>query len=73
MCIQGRRRQSQKSGTVYSTIAADSQEADLPGIIGGDNAMPRTVAVGRNGEVVFSEQRSVTYEMLTDLLKKADG
>jgi len=49
----------------------DTQELDLLGKIGGDNTMPRTLVLNKKGEVIYNEQRSVTLEMLEELLKQA--
>ena len=50
----------------------DTKELDLVGKIGGDNTMPRTLVLNKKGEVVYNEQRSVTPEMLEELLKQAE-
>ena len=50
----------------------DTEELGLLDIIGGDNTMPRTLVLNKKGEVVYNEQRSVTLEMLEELLKKAE-
>jgi len=50
----------------------DTEEMGLLDIIGGDNTMPRTLVLNKKGEVVYNEQRSVTLEMLEELLKKAE-
>ena len=39
--------------------------------INGDNTMPRTVVLNKKGEIVYNEQRSVTLEMLEQLLRTA--
>lgn len=49
----------------------DTKELDLLGKIGGDNTMPRTLVLNKKGEVIYNEQRSVTLEMLEELLKQA--
>ena len=50
----------------------DTQELDLLGKIGGDNTMPRTLVLNKKGEVIYNEQRSVTLEMLEELLRQAE-
>ena len=50
----------------------DTKELDLVSKIGGDNTMPRTLVLNKKGEVVYNEQRSVTLEMLEELLKQAE-
>lgn len=53
-------------------FAVDTKEDSILDRIHGDNTMPRTVVLNRRGEVVYNEQRSVTYEMLLQLLALAD-
>ena len=54
-------------------FAADTQEQPLLKMIGGDNTMPRTMVLDREGVVVWNEQRSVTPEMLDELLELAEA
>ena len=52
-------------------FTVDTQDENILSKIGGDNTMPRTVVLNGRGEVVYNEQRSVTYEMLESLLEMA--
>ena len=52
-------------------FAVDDMDETILQTIGGDNAMPRTVVLNARGEVVYNEQRSVTYDMLLSLLEQA--
>ena len=54
-------------------FAVDTPDQKILQTIGGDNVMPRTVVLNKRGEVVYNEQRSVTYEMLEALLEQAGG
>ena len=53
-------------------FTVDTPEMEILGKIGGNNTMPRTVVLNRKGEVVYNEQRSVTYDMLVALLETAE-
>ena len=53
-------------------FAADTADQRILQVIGGDNVMPRTLVVNARGQVVFNEQRSMTYEMLLSLLSLAE-
>ena len=52
-------------------FALDTKEESIIEKIGGDNTMPRTAVLNRQGEVIYNEQRSVTYEMLKSILEEA--
>ena len=54
-------------------FCVDAPDAPILTAINGGNAMPRTVVLNARGEVVFNEQRSVTYEMLESLLQLAES
>ena len=53
-------------------FTVDTKDQTVVSRIGGDNTMPRTVVLNKKGEVVYNEQRSVDYEMLEELLKRAE-
>ena len=53
--------------------ALDREENSVVTLMGGDNVMPRTLVLNRRGEVVYNEQRSVTAEMLEELILLAEG
>ena len=52
-------------------FTVDTPETDILGIIGGDNVMPRTVVLNRDGIVIYNETRSMTFETLTALTEEA--
>ena len=53
-------------------FTVDTKDDSILDRIGGDNTMPRTVVLNPRGEVIYNEQRSVTYEMLCTLLEMAE-
>ena len=54
-------------------FTVDTPDMNILKKIGGDNTMPRTVVLNKDGIVVYNEQRSVTYEMLLSLLEMASA
>ena len=54
-------------------FTVDTPEENILRKIHGDNTMPRTLVLDRQGRVVYNEQRSVTPEMLETLLSMAEG
>ncbi len=52
-------------------FTVDTPEVNIIPKIGGNNTMPRTVVLNKEGVIVYNEQRSVTYEMLVSMLKMA--
>ncbi len=54
-------------------FAVDTPDENILRRIQGDNVMPRTVVLNPRGEVIYNEQRSVTYEMLRSLLEQANN
>lgn len=54
-------------------FALDSQDQALFSIVNGSTVLPQTIVLNPRGEVIFNEKRSVTWDMLNELLRQASG
>jgi thiol-disulfide isomerase/thioredoxin len=54
-------------------FALDGKDQPLFAVVNGSSKLPQTIVLNPKGEVVFNERRSVTYEMLEQLLTRAEG
>ncbi len=52
-------------------IAIDDDNETIFGIVGGSFALPQTIVLNRNGEVIYNQVGSVTPELLESLYEKA--
>ena len=62
----------QGRGWDHLKFALDNLDQTLFKVVNGSTKMPQTVVLNKKGEVIFNERRSMTYEMLEQLLQKAE-
>ncbi len=52
-------------------VAVDDENETIFGIVNGSQALPQTIVLNREGEVIYNEVGSVSEEILESLYEKA--
>ena len=61
----------EKQGWTHLDFALDSKEKGIYPLLGVSDALPSTIVLNKNGEIIYKAQTTLTYEQLEALVKKA--